>query len=50
METNGYFDLPEKRESETNNVYEYDSSATPKRITYLYEVTYVNNSKDNSEP
>lgn len=46
IDKDSYIDFPQKRESKKNEVYEYDSTATPKRVTYLYEVSYVN---DNSQ-
>lgn len=49
MDNNEYIDLPPQREQITNEVYEYDSTAVPKRITYIYEVSYVNNSKNDSK-
>lgn len=48
MENDEYLDLPPKREQTVNEVYEYDSTATPKRITYIYEVSYVNNNSENN--
>ena len=48
MEENNYMDIPQKRDQTTNEVYEYDSTATPKRITYIYEVSYVNNNSENN--
>lgn len=47
METESYINFPKKAEPSTNEVYEYDSSATPKRVTTIYQVSYANdNSKD----
>lgn len=47
MENENYLDFPKKAETSSNEAYEYDSSATPKRTITIYQVSYVNsNSED----
>lgn len=46
-----YLNLPELGESSEMEKFEYNSAATPYRITQVYRISYDTNlSKDNSQP
>ncbi len=46
-----YLNLPELGETGEMEKFEYNSAATPYRITQVYKISYDTNlSKDNSQP
>ncbi len=51
IEQDDFLNLPELEESGEMEKFEYNSAATPYRITQVYKSSYDTNlSKDNSQP